>query len=268
MLGVHFGSRTLELIEVASTERKAAKKSPGKQSPTAAVIATMLRERVAAAEGSYHDRTRRQILKVAHKLYTTAGYASVSMREVAKKMGFTAQAIYYYFPSKEVMFAALADEGLRLLEAQHPSEELADPIDNLLLPYVRYYDFSQSHPEYFTLLWMEPAAATSQGEPQIAMISRMAEDVQGRFTRCIREGLFPAELDMDLAGSMLFSAVHGPAVIGLTGRPPQDQPDIVMRHLLNAAVLAFRSGLVRRNSDVTLEPDGCRTALSRGPGPW
>ena len=262
MLGVHFGSRTLELTAVARTERKAAKKSPGKQSPTAAVIATMLRERV-AAEGSYHDRTRRKILKVAHKLYTTAGYASVSMREVAKKMGFTAQAIYYYFPSKEAMFAALADEGLRLLEAQHPSEELADPIDNLLLPYVRYYDFSQSHPEYFTLLWMDPAAATSQGEPQIAMIGRMAVDVQGRFDRCIREGLFPAELDTDLAGSMLFSAVHGPAVIGLTGRPPQDQPDVIMRHLLNAAVLAFRSGLVRRNPDVTREPTGLTAAAQR-----
>ena len=205
----------------------------------------MLRERVAASEGSYHDRTRQKILKVAHKLYTIAGYASVSMRGVAKKMGFSAQAIYYYFPSKEAMFAALADEGLRLLEAQHPSEELADPIDNLLLPYVRYYDFSKSHPEYFTLLWMDPAAATSQGEPQIALIARMAVDVQGRFGRGIREGLFPADLDIDQAGSMLFSAVHGLAVIGLTGRPPEGQPDIIMRLLLNAAVLAFKSGLVR-----------------------
>ncbi len=214
----------------------------------------MLRARVAASEGSYHDRTRRKILKVAHKLYTVAGYASVSMRQVARKMGFSAQAIYYYFPSKEAMFAALADEGLRLLEAQHPSEELADPIDNLLLPYVRYYDFSKSHPEYFTLLWMDPAAATSQGEPQIALINRMAVDVRGRFGRCIREGLFPATLDIDRAANMLFSAVHGPAVIGLTGRPPESQPGISMRLLLNAAVLAFRSDLVMRSVDEAGDP--------------
>ena len=263
MLEANFGSSELELNAVARAKRKNARKSSGKQSPTAAVVATMLRARVAAAKGSYHDRIRRKILTVAHKLYTTAGYASVSMREVAKKMGFSAQAIYYYFPSKEAMFAALADEGLRLLEAQHPSEELADPIDNLLLPYVRYYDFSKSHPEYFTLLWMDPAAATSQGEPQIAMIRRMAEDVQIRFGRCIREGLFPGELDVEVAGSMLFSAVHGPAVIGLTGRPPQDRPDTIMRHLLNAAVLAFRSGLVRRNPDVTLELAGLTAAARR-----
>lgn len=223
----------------------------------------MLRERVSAADGSYHERTRRKILKVAHRLYTTAGYASVSMREVAKRMGFSAQAIYYYFPSKEAMFAALADEGLRLLEAQHPSEELADPIDNLLLPYVRYYDFSKSHPEYFTLLWMDPAAATSQGQPQIAMIGRMVVDVQGRFGRCIREGLFPADLDIDRAGSMLFSAVHGPAVIGLTGRPPEGQPDVIMRNLLDAAVLAFRSGLVRRPAGTAAEPAGLTAAAQR-----
>ncbi len=247
MLEANFGSSELELNAVARAKRKNARKSSGKQSPTAAVVATMLRARVAAAKGSYHDRIRRKILTVAHKLYTTAGYASVSMREVAKKMGFSAQAIYYYFPSKEAMFAALADEGLRLLEAQHPSEELADPIDNLLLPYVRYYDFSKSHPEYFTLLWMDPAAATSQGEPQIAMIQRMTDDVQRRLQRCIREGLFPQDLDGLRADSMLFSAVHGPAVMGLTGRPVSDALDTVMRNLLDSAVLGLRAGLIRKN---------------------
>ena len=128
---------------------------------------------------------------------------------------------------------------------------------------MRYNDFSNSHPEYFTLLWMDPAAATSQGEPQIAMIARMAEDVRGRFGRCIREGLFPADLDIDRAGSMLFSAVHGPAVIGLTGRPPEGQPDIIMRLLLNAAVLAFKSGLVRQASDAAREPTGLTAVAQR-----
>jgi len=207
----------------------------------------MLKERLAADQGGYHERTRRKILKVAHKLYTTAGYASVSMREVAKRMGFSAQAIYYYFPSKEAMFAGLADEGLRLLEAQHPSEELADALDNLRLPYLRYYDFSKAHPEYFTLLWMDPVAATSQQEPQIAMILRMSEDVGRRLQRCVREGLMPPDLNLDLAGSVLLAAVHGVAVMGLTGRPPltREGLDSIARHLLDSAILGLRNGLVR-----------------------
>ncbi len=215
---------------------------------------------MSADQGGYHDRTRRKILKVAHKLYTIAGYASVSMREVAKRMGFSAQAIYYYFPSKEAMFAALADEGLRLLEAQHPSEELADSFDNLRLPYLRYYEFSKAHPEYFTLLWMDPAAATSQQEPQIAMILRMSEDVHKRMRRCIAEGLLPPDIDLIMASSVLFSAVHGPAVMGLTGRPPTDELDAVARHLLDAGIMGLQAGLVR-------QPAGANTATVPAPAP-
>lgn len=215
---------------------------------------------MSADQGGYHDRTRRKILKIAHKLYTVAGYASVSMREVAKRMGFSAQAIYYYFPSKEAMFAALADEGLRLLEAQHPSEELADSFDNLRLPYLRYYEFSKAHPEYFTLLWMDPAAATSQQEPQIAMILRMSEDVHKRMRRCIAEGLLPPDIDLNMASSVLFSAVHGPAVMGLTGRPPTDELDAVARHLLDAGIMGLQAGLVR-------QPAGADTTTVPAPAP-
>lgn len=44
---------------------------------------------------------------MAHTLYAMDGYASVSMRERATRMGFSAQAIYHYFASKEAMCPAL-----------------------------------------------------------------------------------------------------------------------------------------------------------------
>ncbi len=233
--------------------RKAAKKtrarSPESHAPVSSVVESLLRERAASSRARVHDRRRARILKAAHQLYSVAGYSSVSMREVAKKVGFSAQAIYYYFRSKEAMFAALADEGLRLLEAQHPSEELPDALDNLRLPYLRYYDFSKAHPEYFTLLWMDPAAATTQGPAQLAMIGRMSQDVWRRLERCVAEGLMPADLDPDRASSILFGAVHGPAVMGLTGRPPGSQQqdlDEVARGLLDSAILGLQAGLARK----------------------
>ena len=212
------------------------------------VVVSLLKQRATATKGRVHDRRRAKILRAAHRLYTVEGYPSVSMREVAKKVGFSAQAIYYYFPSKEAMFAALADEGLRLLEAQHPSEELPDTLDNLRLPYVRYYEFSKSHPEYFTLLWVDPTAATTQGEPQLALIGRMVRDVRLRLERCVREGLMPADIDYDLAQSVLFGAVHGPAVMGLTGRPGDGDYDLVARTALDAVIAGLRTGVARRTS--------------------
>lgn len=221
------------------------------------VVVSLLKQRASAAKGKVHDRRRAKILRAAHRLYTVEGYPSVSMREVAKRVGFSAQAIYYYFPSKEAMFAALADEGLRLLEAQHPSEELPDTLDNLRLPYQRYYEFSKSHPEYFTLLWMDPAAATTQGEPQLALIGRMVHDVRQRLERCVREGLMPADIDYDLAQGVLFGAVHGPAVMGLTGRPGGGGYDVVARTALDAVIAGLRTGVARKSaSDATTPPLG------------
>lgn len=211
-------------------------------------------QRAARTQQRQHARTRARILTAAHRLYAVAGYTSVSMRELAKRLRFTAQAIYHYFPSKEAMFAALADEGLRLLEAQHPSEELTDTIDNLRLPYLRYYEFSKAHPEYFTLLWMDPAAAVSQGAPQIAQITRMAEDTRRRIERCMREGLFPPDLDTEQAATLLLGAVHGPAVMGLTGRPPAQGLDRTAHDLLDAAIASLSSGRIRRAVDEASVP--------------
>jgi AcrR family transcriptional regulator len=210
--------------------------------------------RAVTGQGTHHDRTRARILKVAHNLYAIDGYASVSMRELAKRMGFSAQAIYNYFPSKEAMFAALADEGLRLLEAQHPSEELPDALDNLRLPYLRYYDFSKAHPEYFTLLWMDPAAAMTQDESQTAAIVRMAQDTHRRFQRCIDEGIFPASLDIPQAGQLMICAVHGPAVIGLTGRPSGVDADGLVLIMVNAMIQQLRTVQVALLPDALPSP--------------
>jgi AcrR family transcriptional regulator len=188
--------------------------------------------------------TRAKILKRAHDLYATVGYSAVTMRALAKKLGISAQALYYYFPSKEAMFGALAHEGVLLLEALHPSEELGDAIDSLRLPYLRYYEFSKAHRAYFSLLWMDPAAATILQTPQIPLLQRMKDDTHRRFQRCIDERIFPATLDIGNASAVLFGAVHGAAVLRLTGRPPSAarKADMIARTLLDHAISAMRAG--------------------------
>jgi len=63
------------------------------------------------------ERTAKGLLEAARDLFVINGYAAVSMREIALKMGINAGAIYNHFPSKqEILFRLLQDHMLDLLD--------------------------------------------------------------------------------------------------------------------------------------------------------
>ena len=64
------------------------------------------------------ETTRRAILDAALELFVADGYAQVSIRNIAAKVEYSPGAIYSYFPSKDEIFFALAEEGFRLLGAR------------------------------------------------------------------------------------------------------------------------------------------------------
>ena len=59
------------------------------------------------------ESTRRAILDAALDLFISQGYAQVSIRNIAARVEYSPGAIYGYFASKDEIFYALAEEGLR-----------------------------------------------------------------------------------------------------------------------------------------------------------
>src|SRR5271154_7251580 len=51
--------------------------------------------------------TRERILDIALDLFTTQGYETTSLREIAEQLGFSKAAIYYHFASKADILLAL-----------------------------------------------------------------------------------------------------------------------------------------------------------------
>ena len=51
--------------------------------------------------------TRERILDIALDLFTTQGYETTSLREIAEQLGFSKAAIYYHFKSKDDILIAL-----------------------------------------------------------------------------------------------------------------------------------------------------------------
>lgn len=57
-----------------------------------------------------HDQYRKELLTKCFNLFATKGYASVTMRQIAKEIGVSTGTLYHYFPSKQALFWQLYDE--------------------------------------------------------------------------------------------------------------------------------------------------------------
>jgi AcrR family transcriptional regulator len=108
------------------------------------------------------EATARAILDAARDLFVAEGYQNVSIRKIAEKVEYSPAAIYGYFPSKDDIFLALAEEGFRLLFAceQDAVAQLAS-IDNIRTGFQRFYEFSKTHPEYFALMFVDRSVPMS-----------------------------------------------------------------------------------------------------------
>src|SRR6266852_4924956 len=109
---------------------------------------------------SDREAVSRSILDAARELFVTHGYQEVSIRKIAERIVYSPAAIYSYFPSKDDIFFALAEEGFRLLGdpadlAEREQPRSVDPLDRLRKVFWRIYEFSGQHPQYFALMFVD-----------------------------------------------------------------------------------------------------------------
>src|ERR1700748_3185824 len=91
------------------------------------------------------EAVRRAILDAARELFVAEGFQNVSIRKIAERIEYSPAAIYGYFPSKDDIFFALAEEGFRLLSALVPDERAqADlpPLDRVREMLWHMHEFS------------------------------------------------------------------------------------------------------------------------------
>src|SRR5687767_13783206 len=103
------------------------------------------------------DRIHDAIVTAARELFVAEGYRNVSMRKIAERIEYSPAAIYSYFPSKDDILFALAEEGFRLLAecglaAAHTA---LDPLEPLRHGLSAFYEFSKTPPEYFDLMFVD-----------------------------------------------------------------------------------------------------------------
>ena len=191
------------------------------------------------------EAVTRAILDAARDLFVSHGYQDVSIRKIAERIEYSPAAIYSYFPSKDDIFFALAEEGFRLLFASRgPRIERADPLDDVRSMFLHYFEFSKAHPEYFALMFLDRSVPRiSRDWERFGFVSEMKHEMSARLQRAIDAGAFPAGTSPNAIFRILLTAVHGAAVMRLCHRMGRDEDgDALARDTLEAALQGLRAG--------------------------
>src|SRR6185369_15408369 len=102
------------------------------------------------------EAVSRAILDAARELFVIEGYHNVSIRKIAERIEYSPAAIYGYFESKDDIFFALAEEGFHLLhEGGFEGLDSLPPLDRIRRIFMRLYQFSREHPQYFALMFVD-----------------------------------------------------------------------------------------------------------------
>jgi AcrR family transcriptional regulator len=188
---------------------------------------------------------RQAILVAARDLFTSDGYRNVSIRKVAERIEYSPAAIYSYFPSKDDIFFALAEEGFRRLDLKiRDLEPAGDPLEDVRRCWWAYYEFSKEHREFFELMFVDRTVPQiTEQWAGMALVHDMLAIAANRIQKCIDAGYFAPGTDATVAMHLVWGALTGPCVIGSGCRlAPGEDPDALARDVLELAIAGLKAG--------------------------
>jgi AcrR family transcriptional regulator len=117
------------------------------------------RPRGRPADEALRGRRHEEILDMAARVFAERGYRTTDLQVVADALAIGKGTIYRYFPSKEALFLAAVDSGMRRLhEAIEEARQGADdPLDRSEQIIHAYLAFFRDNPHYVELIIQERA---------------------------------------------------------------------------------------------------------------
>lgn len=205
------------------------------------------------------EEMRAQILDAALRIVTDDGVAALSMRGVARAIGYSPASLYEYFASKEELCKGLFFEGTsglsrRMEEAMTSLPPDAPIVDRLGLLGSAYRQHALSHPDIYLLAF----SSVSSGYTPSRQDVESGMSAFGFLIDAMRAGVDQGELMAADPGSLAiaaWSSVHGFVMLELNhmispseeecsnGLTPQDVVDRLFDD--NMRILAM--GMLRRS---------------------
>ncbi len=167
------------------------------------------------------QQLRSLILDAARTLFVAKGVDAVTMREIAKGIGYSATAIYLHFKDKEAVIRAICDaDFLALASGLTQILQIADPVARMHALGQGYAEFALSHPNHYRMMFMTqrppclPEDSTvQQHNPEQDAYAQLKLVVQEVYDK----ELFRPELnDPELVAQTIWAGIHGVCSLQIT----------------------------------------------------
>ena len=161
------------------------------------------------------EERKRQILAAARSLLFSEGLQATSIHKIARSAELGVGTIYFYFASKEEIFAALQEEGIDLLhnKVKKSLERVNDPQDQLKTIARGYLDFSRENKDYFDIInYFLSSPGVLFSENIKAQIDQRGNRVISLVVSVVEGGIASGdfrEVDARKFSMMFWAALHG-----------------------------------------------------------
>ena len=160
------------------------------------------------------QQLRTLIIDAARNLFVTRGVEAVTMREIAKRIDYSATSIYLHFADKEAVLRAILDvDMLALATSLNTILQIADPVERMQALGYGYAEFALSFPNHYRLMFM---AERNPCDPEKSSLQKNNAEQDAYFllktvvNDVYLAGRFKAELqDVDLIAQVIWAGVHG-----------------------------------------------------------
>jgi AcrR family transcriptional regulator len=205
------------------------------------------------SDESAREAQREAILLAGEELLRTEGPATLTMRRIAERVGYTTTVLYLHFANKNELCQALYVRGFRLQqEIMKKAMGEVDPGDPvaLLRAMVRgYVNFAAEHPSLYGLMFLR-TVPDFEPIPQSEASQSGADVLRGVLQLGVAQGVFHP-FDVAETARVLWATMHGLLSLSqnrLFGYAP-DEADEKMAKLPELACDLALSGLLRRRGE-------------------
>ena len=154
------------------------------------------------------ERKMRQerILTGALEVFKSKGLDGATMDEIANTSGFGKATLYYYFHSKEEVFAEILEDGWQKLWASLELVIAGDdsPRQTFINVLLKIAENARNRPGLYEFLFNAPKVITFEEQPWKRYQERMYGTIQGLLEDGVKSGEFP-----NINPQLLFKAMGG-----------------------------------------------------------